>query len=244
MVVPDMPGYGYSDRPTGPPLDTVAVAGLWARLLDDLGYQQFGAVGGDIGAGVSNYLALNYLERVTAVHCMDGGAGLLGGRRRPDARGARLDGGLGRGRGRPRRDAPQPPTAAVGLTDSPAGLAAWIVEKLRAWSDCGGDISRSFTMDEILINVTICWLTETIGSSMRLYHANGEIPPAQQARRVEVPSGFTQFPANIGRAPRTWLVRTTNLVRFTQAPGGHFVPLEEPEFYAEELRAFFRPYRA
>jgi len=100
-------------------------------------------------------------------------------------------------------------------------------------------------MDEILTNVTIYWLTETIGSSMRMYRANSEIPAAQQARRVEVPSGFTQFPANISRVPRTWLERATNLVRFTQAPrGGHFAPLEEPEFYAEELRAFFRPYRA
>jgi len=100
-------------------------------------------------------------------------------------------------------------------------------------------------MDEILTNVTIYWLTETIGSSMRMYHANGEIPAAQQARRVEVPTGFTLFPGNISQAPRTWLERTTNLVRFTQAPrGGHFAPLEEPEFYAEELRAFFRPYRA
>src|SRR5499427_6243871 len=77
----------------------------------------------------------------------------------------------------------KPQTAAVGLTDSPAGLAAWIVEKLRAWCDC--DISRSFTMDEILTNVTISWLTETIGSSMRMYHGNAEIPAAQQARRVE-----------------------------------------------------------
>jgi pimeloyl-ACP methyl ester carboxylesterase len=250
VVVPDMPGYGFSDRPPGPPLDAIAVAGLWARLLDGLGYQRFGAVGGDIGAGVSNYLALNYPERVTAIHRMDAGvpaysgdpAGLT-----PEERAWMADmAAWGAAEGAymaMHRTKPQ--TAAVGLTDSPAGLAAWIVEKMRAWSDCGGDISRSFTMDEILTNVTIYWLTETIGSSMRMYHANGEIPPAQQARRVEVPSGFTQFPANISRAPRTWLERTTNLVRFTLAPrGGHFAPLEEPEFYAEELRAFFRPYRA
>ena len=250
VVVPDMPGYGYSDRPAGPPLDSIAVAGLWARLLDGLGYQRFGAVGGDIGSGVSNYLALNYPERVTAVHRMDAGvpaysgdpAGLT-----PEERAWMADvaawGAAEGGYMAMHRTKPQ--TAAVGLTDSPAGLAAWIVEKLRAWSDCGGDISRSFTMDEVLTNVTIYWLTETIGSSMRMYRANSEIPAAQQARRVEVPTGFTLFPANISQAPRAWLERTTNLVRFTQAPrGGHFAPFEEPEFYAEELRAFFRPYRA
>ena len=250
VVVPDMPGYGYSDRPAGWPLDSIAVAGLWARLLDGLGYQRFGAVGGDIGSSVSTYLALNYPERVAAVHRMDAGVPVYSAD--PDdltpeecawmadraawvtAEGAYMA-----------MHRTKPQTAAVGLTDSPAGLAAWIVEKMRAWSDCGGDISRSFTMDEILTNVTIYWLTETIGSSMRMYRANADIPAAQQARRVEVPSGFTLFPANISRTPRTWLERTTNLVRFTQAPrGGHFAPFEEPEFYAEELRAFFRPYRA
>jgi pimeloyl-ACP methyl ester carboxylesterase len=250
VVVPDMPGYGYSDRPSGWPLDSIAVAGLWARLLDGLGYQRFGAVGGDIGSGVSTFLALNYPERVAAVHRMDAGVPVYSGDPAdltPEERAwmedvaawAAAEGAY------MAMHRTKPQTAAVGLTDSPAGLAAWIVEKMRAWSDCGGDISRSFTLDEILTNVTIYWLTETIGSSMRMYRANGDIPAAQQARRVEVPSGFTQFPANISRAPRTWLERTTNLVRFTQAPrGGHFAPFEVPEFYAEELRAFFRPYRA
>jgi pimeloyl-ACP methyl ester carboxylesterase len=139
----------------------------------------------------------------------------------------------------------KPQTAAFGLTDSPAGLAAWILEKLRAWSDCNGDVERCFTKDEILTNVTLYWVTGTIGSSMRMYHANAAIPPAQHARRVEVPSGFSLFPGDIVRPPRAWLERTTNVVRVTEpARGGHFAPFEEPELYAEELRAFFRPYRA
>lgn len=135
-------------------------------------------------------------------------------------------------------------TAAFGLTDSPAGLAAWIVEKLRGWSDCGGDIERSFTKDEILTNVTLYWLTGTIGSAMRVYAANAAIPPTQLARRVEVPSGFALFPGDVVRPPRAWLERTTNAVRVTEpARGGHFAAFEEPELFAEELRAFFRPYR-
>jgi pimeloyl-ACP methyl ester carboxylesterase len=145
----------------------------------------------------------------------------------------------------PRCTAPSRRPRRPGSPAPLAGLAAWIIEKLRGWRDCGGDITRPFTMDQILTNVTISWLTQTIGSSMRRYHANADIPAAQQARRVEVPSGFTLYSANISRAPRTWLERTTNLVRFTQASrGGHVAPLEDPEFYAQELRAFFRPYRA
>jgi hypothetical protein len=90
----------------------------------------------------------------------------------------------------------------------PAGLAAWIIEKLRAWSDCDGDVERRFTKDEILTNVTLYWLTGTIGSSMRMDRANAAIPPAQHARRVEVPSGFSLFPGDIVRPPRAWLERT------------------------------------
>ena len=139
----------------------------------------------------------------------------------------------------------KPQTAAFGLTDSPVGLAAWIVEKLQAWSDCRGDVESPFTPDEILTNVTIYWLTATIGSSMRMYRANAAIPPAQLARRVEVPSGFAIFQGDVVRPPRAWLERTANVVRVTEpARGGHFAPFEEPELYAAELREFFRPYRA
>jgi len=138
----------------------------------------------------------------------------------------------------------KPQTAAFALTDSPVGLAAWIVEKLRAWSDCGGDIERAFTRDEVLTNLTIYWLTGTIGSSMRMYAANAAISPAQLARRVEVPSGFSLFPGDISRPPREWLERVANLTRLTEpARGGHFAPFEQPELYAAELRDFFRPYR-
>jgi pimeloyl-ACP methyl ester carboxylesterase len=250
VVVPDMPGYGYSDRPAGPPLDSIAVAGLWAELMSVLGYPRFGAAGGDIGSGVSRYLALDHPARVVAVHRMDAGLPVFAGdpaELAPEERAWLGDvaawGAAEGAYSAMHRTKPQ--TAAFGLTDSPAGLAAWIVEKLRAWSDCDGDIERCFTKDEILTNVTIYWLTGTIGSSMRMYRANAAIPLAQHARRVEVPSGFSLFPADIGHPPRAWLERTANVVRLTELPrGGHFAPVEEPELYAEELRAFFRPYRA
>ncbi len=249
VVVPDVPGFGYSDRP-GTPLDSIAVAGLWARLMDALGYPRFGAAGGDIGSHVSRYLALDHPDRVVAVHRTDAGLPVYSGdpadlteEERAWLRETAAWGATEGGYAAMHRTKPQ--TAAVGLTDSPAGLAAWIVEKLRGWSDCGGDVERSFTRDEILTNVTIYWLTATIGSSMRMYHANAAIPPAQLARRVEVPSGFAIFAGDVVRPPRAWLERTANTVRVTEPPrGGHFAAFEEPELYAEELRAFFRPYRA
>jgi pimeloyl-ACP methyl ester carboxylesterase len=250
VVVPDMPGYGYSGRPAGPPLDVRAVAGLWAGLMGVLGYPRFGAAGGDIGSGVSRYLGLDYPGRVAAVHRTDVGLPVFSGDPAglaPEER-AWLEAAaawVGTERAYADLHETKPQTAAFGLTDSPAGLAAWIVEKLRAWSDCGGDVERRFTKDEILTNVTLYWLTATIGSSMRMYHANAAIPAAEHARRVEVPSGFSVFPADILRPPLAWLERTANVVRVTEPPrGGHFAPFEEPQLYAQELREFFRPYRA
>jgi pimeloyl-ACP methyl ester carboxylesterase len=250
VVVPDMPGYGYSDRPTGQPLNSIAVAGLWAELMTALGYPRFGAAGGDIGSHVSRYLALDHPERVVAVHRTDAGVPIFPGAPTDLAPAERafVDDALAWGQAEGAYAAihrTKPQTAAVGLTDSPAGLAAWIVEKLRAWSDCGGDIEQSFSKDEILTNVMLYWLTGTIGSSMRMYRANSAIPPAQLMRRVEVPSGFSLFPGDIVRPPREWLDRTANVVRVTEpARGGHFAAFEEPELYARELREFFRPYRA
>ena len=214
-----------------------------------LSYSRFGVAGGDIGSHVSRYLGLDYPDRVVAVHRTDAGVPVFTAdldalapeeRAWLEARG--FWGATEGAYAAMHRTKPQ--TAAFGLTDSPSGLAAWIVEKLRAWSDCDGDIERSFTKDEILTNVTLYWFTETIGSSMRMYRANAGIPHAQLARRVEVPSGFSLFPADIVRPPRAWLERTANTVRVSEPPrGGHFAAFEEPEIYAEELRTFFRPYR-
>jgi pimeloyl-ACP methyl ester carboxylesterase len=249
VVVPDMPGYGYSDRPAGPPLDSIAVAARWAELMTVLDYPRFGAAGGDIGSSVSRYLGLDHPGTV-AVHRTDAGVPVFTGDRADLTQQERdwfraiADWGAAEGAyAAMHRTKPQ--TAAFGLTDSPAGLAAWIVEKLRAWSDCDDDVERRFSKDEILTNVTLYWLTGTIGSSMRMYNANAAIAPAQHARRVEVPSGFALFPADITHPPTAWLERTANVARVTDMPrGGHFAAFEEPELYAAELREFFRPYRA
>lgn len=248
VVVPDLPGYGYSDRP-GRPLDSVAVAGMWAKLMTAAGYERFGAAGGDLGSHVSRYLALDHPDRVVAVHRTDAGLPIFTGdpaELTPDEREwmqhVAAWGATEGAYAAMQRTKPQ--TAAAGLTDSPAGLAAWIVEKLSSWSDSGGDVERRFSKDEILTNVTIYWLTATIGSAMRMYQANAAIPVAQLTRRVEVPSGFSIFQGDVVRPPRAWLERTANVVRATEpARGGHFAAFEEPELYAQELRDFFRPFR-
>ena len=249
VVIPDIPGFGYSEAPTVRLLNSINVADLWAELMAILEYPLFGAAGGDHGSSVSRYLGLNHADRVVAVHRMDAGLPVFTGdttELSPEER-SWIDGALAWGAtegayGAMHRTKPQ--TIAFGLTDSPTGLAAWIVEKLRAWSDCDGDIERRFTKDEILTNVTIYWLTGTIGSSMRSYHANAAIPLGQHSRRVEVPSGFSIFRGDIVRPPMAWLERIANVVYATEPPrGGHFAPFEEPELYARELRDFFRPFR-
>ncbi|PPF61890.1 multidrug MFS transporter [Clavibacter michiganensis] len=248
VVVPDMPGFGYSPRPVGPPRNSIDVAGLWAQLMDALGYDRFGAAGGDIGSHVSRYLALDFPERVLAVHRTDAGipVALPGLELTPneqsfvdEATAWNLSEGAYAAMHRTK-----PQTEAVGLTDSPAGLAAWIVEKLRSWSDCQGDLESSYAKDEILTLVSMYWFTGTIGSSMRMYNANAAIPSAQLARRVEVPSGFALFPGDLLHPTREWLDRTANTVHVSEPPrGGHFAAFEEPELYAQELRDFFRPFR-
>jgi pimeloyl-ACP methyl ester carboxylesterase len=249
VVVPDLPGFGYSERPAHA-LDSIAVAGLWAELMTALGYDRFGAAGGDIGSHVTRYLALDHPDRVVAVHRTDAGVP------RPQVDPATLTpeerdwladvaGWVATEGAYAVLHRTKPQTQAVGLTDSPAGLAAWVGEKLRAWSGGGGDPEGSLTRDQILTNLTIYWLTGTIGSSMRMYRANAAIPPEQLARRVEVPSGFSIFAGDVLRPPRAWLERTAHAVRITEPPrGGHFAPIEQPEAYARELRDFFRPYRA
>jgi pimeloyl-ACP methyl ester carboxylesterase len=252
VVVPEMPGFGWSDAPRGAPLDSIAVAGLWAELMTTLGYPRFGAAGGDVGSHVSRYLALDHPERLVGVHRTDAGlpspstdlSALTPEERDWFAEVTRW-GAVEGAYAAIHRTRPQ--TAAVGLTDSPAGLAAWIVEKLRAWSDCGpdGDLDAAYSRDEILTLISQYWFTGTMGSSLRMSGATAALDPAQLARRVEVPSGFAIFGGDVVRPPRAWLERMANAVRITEPEhGGHFAAFEQPEVYAAELRAFFRPLRA
>jgi pimeloyl-ACP methyl ester carboxylesterase len=139
----------------------------------------------------------------------------------------------------------KPQTLSYGLNDSPAGLAAWIVEKYRSWSDCGGDVEKRFTKDELLTTITIYWLTQTINSSTRLYYESLNHPwEMKEGERIGVPAAMAVFPGEMSRPPREWGERSYNVQRWTEMPsGGHFAALEEPETLAQDIRAFFRSLR-
>jgi len=138
-----------------------------------------------------------------------------------------------------------PQTAAIGVNDSPAGLAAWIIEKFHEWADCNGDLLTRFTQDELLTNVTLYWMTQTIASSFRLY-MESRLAPLQfkEGEFVTVPTGVVRFPLEDPFPPRRWVERGYNVQRWTEMPrGGHFAAAEEPELLAEDVRLFFRPWR-
>jgi len=254
VIVPSLPGFAFSQQlPPGGALDEVCA--MWHELLNGvLGYRSYGAHGGDIGASVTARLAGLYPRSVVGIHLtsVSGSAIIryLGEGARPisDAERAFLDAqaqwyDAEGGYAHLQRTKPQ--TLAFALNDSPVGLCAWITEKLRAWSDCGGDVERVFSKDEILTGATIYWATQTIASSMRMYF-DMRVTPWRLGRnvRVETPTGVAIFPADIAHPPREWGERVFNIVRWTEpARGGHFPAHEQPAVLAHELREFFRPLR-
>lgn len=253
VVVPSLPGYGFSDKPKEVGV-TARIADLWAKLMTDvLGYKRFGAAGGDMGSGVAQELGQTHAELLAGIHLTDvpWQNFFFYGEDHSD---------LSKAEQKYFADSQQwmmsegayasiqstkPQTLATGLNDSPAGLAAWIVEKFRSWSDCGGDVESRFTRDELLTNITIYWATETIGSSFLYYYepSHGHVPKDSK-KRVEIPTGFALFPKDLGHPPREWAERFFNVERWKKMPrGGHFAAMEEPELFAEEMRAFYRPLR-
>lgn len=254
VVVPSLPGYGFSSAPKTSGTGALEVADLWAELMGSLGYQRFAAQGGDLGAGVSSWLARRYPERVTGIHLnfipgsyrpyLGEGARPLDADERNyqqrQAEWADLYGAYGRLQGT------KPQSLAPGLNDSPAGLAAWIAEKFQAWSDCDGAIENAVSMDELLTDISIYWFTQTIGSSFRMY-VEGRARPLSFERdeKIETPLGVALFPAELPMPPRAWVERSFNVQRWTMlSKGGHFAALEQPEMMAQDIRAFFRPLRA
>jgi pimeloyl-ACP methyl ester carboxylesterase len=253
VVAPSMPGYGFSDHTSRRGMNVARVADLWAQLMADvLGYRRYGAQGGDWGAGVTARLGFAYPGQVIGIHTTSvSGAptGWQAGMRDLSVAERALlearahwqleEGGYAHIQGT------KPQTLAYGLNDSPVGLAAWIVEKWRTWSDCHGEVERRFTKDELLTTVTIYWVTQTINSSTRLYYENQHNPwLLQPGQRIDVPCAVARFPHEISQPPREWAERFYNLKQWTVMPrGGHFAAFEEPELLAQDIRAFFRPLR-
>ena len=253
VVAPSLPGFGFSQASHEPGMQVQKVADLWARLMtENLGYPRFAAQGGDIGAGVTARLGYGHSDQLYGIHLtsVTRPTPYLGEGSRPlTAAEAALvqqrdrwfmdEGGYNHIQGT------KPQTLSYGLNDSPAGLAAWIVEKYRTWSDCGGDIESRYTKDELLTIVTIYWVTNSIGSSVRMYKENqSSLWTLGRDEKVPAPAGMAMFPQEISRPPREWAERSYNVQRFEEMPrGGHFAALEEPELLAGEIRAFFRPLR-
>ncbi len=252
VIAPSLPGYGFSERPKTTGMTKRRIAGLWAKLMTGhLGYARFGAHGGDIGAGVTSHLGLWHPDRLLGIHVMAVIVPWLGPGSRPlsaaeqqfQARLADWEQDEG---GYDHQQRTRPQTLAYGLNDSPAALAAWIIEKWRSWSDCGGEVERAFSRDELLANLCVYWLGETGGSSTRLYFDREHPPWFPDAQtRIEVPTAVALTVEPVEKAPREWAERTYRDIRqWTEFPrGGHFMASEQPQLLAEDLRTFFRSFR-
>jgi pimeloyl-ACP methyl ester carboxylesterase len=252
VVCPSMPGYGFSDHPREPGMDPERIAALWAELMQGLGYARFGAQGGDWGAMVSTYLGARHAAQVAGIHLNmviafppdrdNPAAGLTQEELIPLMEAQQF---FKEETGYQQIQGTKPQTLSYALNDSPAGLAAWIVEKFRTWSDCAGDVERRFSKDQLLTNIMLYWVPETANSSCRLYCETmraAKFPPTEF--RVDVPTGCAIFPREIIRPPRAWVEKHYNVARWTPMPrGGHFAAMEEPQLLVDDVRAFFRPLR-
>ncbi|HEX8133278.1 MAG TPA: epoxide hydrolase [Actinomycetes bacterium] len=247
LVIPSLPGFGFSDTPRAR-YAYRRVPELWVQLMRGLGYERFGAHGGDLGGGVTARLGQRHPDAVAGIHVTN----VYGSIRAGDppatpAERAYLDqqvrwdqeeGAYGA------IQATRPQTLAVGLNDSPAGLAAWIVEKYRAWSDCDGDVERVVGKDELLTNLTIYWVTGTIASSFLPYWDTRNDPEPRPWLPIGVPCGIAIFPKDLDAPPREFAERSYNVRRWTQmARGGHFAALEQPRLLAADIQEFFRDLR-
>jgi microsomal epoxide hydrolase len=253
VVAPSLPGYTLSFAPGQKRFSVEDIAECFASLMTEvLGYARFGAQGGDWGGFIASVLGHRHPARMIGIHL-----NLLAVRRdpkmienpTPEEKSflADLAAWLKEETGYQAIQGTKPQTLAFGLTDSPAGLAAWIAEKFRSWTDCRGDPENAVSRDEMLANISLYWFTGAIGSSFWPYHARLHGPwPIPQGETVRVPTGYAAFPKEIVRPPRSVAERTyTDLRRWSvMQKGGHFAALEQPEALAREIREFFRPLRA
>ncbi|MCH2499736.1 MAG: epoxide hydrolase [SAR202 cluster bacterium] len=253
VVAPSMPGYGFSDATDKRGLSVLSISDLWAKLMsENLGYQKFAAQGGDWGARVTAKLGLSHGDKVIGIHTTSTSSPTPyqgpGTRELSEAENAMLaqrvqwladEGGYSH------IQATKPQTLSYGLNDSPAGLAAWIVEKYRTWSDCGGDVESRFTKDELLTTITIYWVTQSINSSTRLYYESFfQAWDLAKDEKIQVPVAIASFPRENSVPLREWAERSFNIQQWTDMPsGGHFAALEEPDRLVEDIRKFFRGLR-
>jgi pimeloyl-ACP methyl ester carboxylesterase len=250
VVIPSLPGYGFSERPARTGVNYRVVAALWLDVMRSLGYERFGAQGGDFGAGVATYLALDHADALLGIHLttpeiapyMGPETRKLSEVERSYVEQTRQWDAVERGYSAIQSTKPQ--TLGYALNDSPVGLAAWILEKWRSWTDSGGDLDQRFPRDFLLTMLTIYWATQSVTPSMRDYYDNRwhgvEIGPDDFVRVPTAFAGFANHFVAEGEPPREWIERLYDVRRWTpMARGGHFAPVEEPELVARDIAEFF-----
>lgn len=257
VVAPSLPGFGFSGKPTERGYNPERMAHTLAALMQRLGYERYGAQGGDWGAIINRIHAYRYAERLIGLHSNFVLANPPADQALADAvpeaemsareqRQAYMLNEVGY----QQIQGTKPQSVGVGLNDSPAGLAAWIVEKFHGWSDidrrlpAGYGLEEKFTKDEMLTNISLYWFTSSITSSARIYFENRNVAMQEPLGFVTVPTAGAIFPSEIYLTPRIWAEASYNIVRWTPMPqGGHFAAMEEPELLLEDVRAFFRTLR-
>ena len=255
VIAPSLPGFGFSSAPKNPGFGPEQMALTFAALMERLGYERYALAGGDWGAIINRHLANHYPERLIGLHSNMVLANPPSDPVRRDAvpsdEAEKVEARRSFMRnevGYQQIQGTKPQTLGYGLNDSPAGLAAWIVEKFHGWSDLPqgsqGNLGNNFSKDEILTNISIYWFTGSITSSMRIYYENRNNTPLKPLDFINVPTGAAIFPAEIYILPKAWVEAAYDLRHWTVMPkGGHFAALEQPEFYVKDLRDFYKKLR-
>ena len=250
VVVPSVPGFGFSSKPKGTPIGLSTTATLWNRLMTEvLGYKKYGAQGGDVGSGVTNQLAHQFPESLLGIHF--NGVGVAPPPEAEQTQAERewvrtVNAFVAVERDYYNEQQHKPQTVAFALTDNPLGTAAWIAEKLKLWSDSPDEREPVFTKYQVLTNIMIYLVTDTIGTSVWFYRGRVD-ESSNLAGKVNVPTAFASFPRELPTLdpPQSVVARNFNLLQYTKMPrGGHFACWEQPDLLVEDLRTFFRKLRA
>ena len=247
VIIPSIPGFGFSDKANRPGCNLWLIGELWYRLMTELGYKKFIAQGGDFGAGVSTALALKHPETMAGLHLNYIPGSYLPYQSSTDpftkeevSFQKSADEWYQNHGAYAHQHRTKPLTLSYALNDSPVGLCAWIVEKFHGWSDCDGDIESVFTKDELLANVSLYWFTETIHSSMRLYNENSKVPlHLTKNDFINIPVGVARFHKEEPFPPRKFIERGYNVQHWTNFnKGGHFAAMEQPDLFANDIIEF------
>ena len=253
VVAPSLPGFAFSEKPAAAGYNPEKMAHMLAALMQRLGYEKYGAQGGDWGGIINRILAARYPQQLIGLHSnfvlANPPAVAELREQTPAADLARRDqrqAFMANETAYQQIQGSKPQSLGVGLNDSPAGLAAWIVEKFHGWSDLPNNHPEDkFSKDELLTNISVYWFTQSITSSTRIYYENRAVPMSEPLGFVSVPTAGAIFPKEIYLTPRLWAEQSYNIVRWTEMPqGGHFAALEETDLLLADIRAFFRQLRS